>query len=82
MEIDLEIKNLFTKLFGKKDDKLECPRCHERLHPLPVCNGDTVKGRKMYLDPEFIHFSCYCGYVFSRCREQIYPDRDYHGAIV
>ena len=39
--------------------------------PFPLCDGDTVGGEERNLDPKYIHFSCYCGYVFARqCGEE------------
>ena len=70
-----DIGNFITSLFTKSDNKLGCPRCHTRLHPLPVENGDMVGDREIDLDPEFIHFSCWCGYVFSRQRVSDFSEK-------
>lgn len=88
---------VLSKIRHKRDDKLTCPRCGISLIPLPLYDRDTVQGIERRLDPEFIHFSCRCGYVFSRQfysefthlsridwsqNALSYPDKDYHGAIV
>jgi len=91
------VKELFSKLFGKEDGNLTCPRCGKKLIPLPIYDGDIVNGVRMGLNPNFIHFSCLCGYVFARqyynefkslavllfdTPALNYPDKDLQGGIL
>lgn len=64
-------RDLLRDWFRKDDGKLICPACNRRLVPLPVRDGDVVEGEVEHLDPYYIHFSCYCGYVFAR---QLYSE--------
>ena len=63
----MALRELFLGLFRKKGE-VKCPCCRQRLVPLPLYDGDTVEGKVVRLDREFLHFSCWCGYVFSRQR--------------
>lgn len=87
---------VLSKIRHKRDGKLTCPRCGISLIPLPLYDRDTVQSEEKRLDTEFIHFSCWCGYIFARqwydefiwrsranCADALnYPGKDWHGAIL
>lgn len=91
------VREALRGLFGSSPSgRVTCPRCGDKLVPLPLYDGDTVQGIRRDLDRDFLYFSCYCGYVFSRqnykeflLRARLgwkpalnYPDKDYRGAVL
>lgn len=89
------LRELFLSLFRKRG-KVKCPCCKRYLIPLPLKDGDSIEGKVMRLDPKFLHFSCWCGHVFSRQRYDEfclradlgykpalnYPYKDMQGAVL
>ena len=70
-----DIGNRVKSLFEKHDSRLGCPKCRRKLVPLPAYYGDYVGDREITLDKEFIHFICWCGYVFSRQRHSNFVEK-------